>query len=96
MYASIRRYEGLSSIDEIVKRVEEGFVPIISEGRGFVAYYLVDAGDGIGATISVFEDQTAAEESNKKAAAWVKEKIAPLVPSPPQITVGEVRVHKTA
>ena len=57
MYASIRRYEGLSSIDEIVKRVEEGFVPIISEGRGFVAYYLVDAGDGIGATISVFESQ---------------------------------------
>ena len=96
MYASIRRYEGLSSIDEIVKRVEEGFVPIISKGRGFVAYYLIDAGDGVGATISVFEDQAAAEESNKKAAGWVKENIAPLVPNPPQVTVGEVRVHETA
>ena len=71
-------------------------MPIISKGPGFVAYYLIDAGDGTGTTVSVFEDQAAAEESNKKAAAWVKENLAPLVPSPPQITVGEVRVHNTA
>lgn len=94
MYASIRQYDGLDSMDEVVRRAEEGFVPIISEGRGFVAYYLIDAGDGKGATISIFEDQAAAEESNQAAAEWVKENLAPLVPNPPQITVGEVRVHK--
>jgi hypothetical protein len=96
MYVNIRRYERLDSIDEIVQRVEKGYVPIISEGRGFVTFYLVDAGNGTVASIGVFEDQSAAEESNKKAADWIMENIAPLIPNPPQITVGEVRIHKAA
>ena len=94
MYVSIRQYEGLDQMDEIARRVEEGFVALIGEMPGFVAYYLVDAGDGTGATISVFEDQATAEESNRRAADWVDENIAPLVPSVPQIMVGEVRVSK--
>ena len=94
MYMSIRQYEGLEQMDEIARRVEDGFVPTISEVPGFVAYYLVDAGDGSGATITVFENRAAAEESNKKAADWVKENLDPLVPNPPKIWVGEVRVHK--
>jgi hypothetical protein len=98
MHASIRRYEGLDpgSVDQIVQRAGEGFVPIVSGGAGFVGYYIVDAGDGVLATISVFESQGAAEESNKAAASWVKENLAALVPNPPQITAGEVRVHKAA
>jgi hypothetical protein len=96
MYASIRWYDKTDSTDEIVRRVEEGFVPIISEGRGFVAYYHVDADDGTVATISIFEDKAAAEESDQEAADWVSENIASLVPNPPQITVGEVRIHKAA
>jgi hypothetical protein len=67
-----------------------------NDGRGFIAFYLVDAGDGTVASIGVFEDQAAAAESNKKAADWIKENIAPLIPNPLQITVGEVRIHKTA
>ena len=55
MYTSIRRYEGLipSRIEELIKRVEEGFVPIVSAGEGFVSFRFVDAGDGVIATISV-------------------------------------------
>lgn len=94
MYVSIRQYEGLDQMDEVARRVDEGFVSLIGEMPGFVAYYLVDAGNGTGATISIFEDQATAEESNRRAADWVNENIAPLVPSPPQIMVGEVRVSK--
>lgn len=96
MHASIRRYEGLDpgSVNEIVKRAGEGFVPIVSGGAGFVGYYIIDAGDGVLATISVFESEAAAEESNKAAASWVKENLAELIPNPPQITAGEVRVTK--
>jgi len=43
---------------------------------------------------SVFEDQAGAEESNRRAADWVRQNIAPLLPSPPQITAGEVVAHK--
>lgn len=96
MYVSIRRYEGVGQMDEIARRVDEDFVSIISDVPGFVAYYLVDAGNGSGATISVFESQAAAEQSNRRAADWIKENLAPLAPNAPEIWVGEVKVHKTA
>ena len=100
MYASVRRYDGVDpgSVDEIVRLVEEegGFASIISKAPGFTAYYVVDAGGGAVASISVFEDQSGAEESNRMAAGWVKENLTSLLPNPPQITAGEVRVHKAA
>jgi hypothetical protein len=45
MYATVRRYEGVSDPSEVGRLVEEGFVPIISEIPGFVAYTFVDAGE---------------------------------------------------
>jgi len=80
--------------NEAARRVNEGFVPIISQVPGFVAYYWVDAGGGVMVSTSVFEDQAGAEESNRRAADWVRQNIAPLLPSPPQITAGEVVAHK--
>jgi hypothetical protein len=48
MYASIRRYKmDPGSVDELMRRVNEGFVPIISKGPGFLAYYAVNAGGGV-------------------------------------------------
>jgi hypothetical protein len=84
------------SVDELMRRVNEGFVPIISKGPGFLAYYAVNAGGGVVASISIFETQAGAEESNKMAASWVKENLASLLPTPPEITAGEVGVHKAA
>lgn len=95
MYASIRRYK-VSSVDEVVQRASAGFVPLISQGPGFIAYYILDAGDGVVASISLFETQAGAEESDRMAASWVQENIAPLVSGPPEITAGEVKVHKVA
>lgn len=95
MYASIRRYNmDPGSVDELMRRVREGFVPIISRGAGFMAYYAINAGDGVVASISVFETQAGAEESNRMAASWVKENLASLLPTPPEITAGEVGVHR--
>ena len=46
MYASIRRYQvDSSNVDEIIRQVNEGFVPIISSVTGFIAYQAIDAGD---------------------------------------------------
>ena len=39
MYATVRRYEGVTKPGEAGKRVNEGFVPVISKLPGFVAYY---------------------------------------------------------
>ena len=47
MYAAIRQYQTEpGSIDEVVRRVNEDFVPLISDMQGFVAYFALNAGQG--------------------------------------------------
>jgi hypothetical protein len=94
MYATVRRYEGVTDPQEAGRRVKEGFVPLISQIPGFVAYYWIDAGGGVMVSTSVFEDQAGEEESNRRAADWVREHLAPVLPNRPQITAGEVVATK--
>ena len=94
MYAAVRRYEGVTDPKEVARHVEEEFLPMISEMPGFVAYYWVDAGEGVVVTTSVFEHKEAEEETNWRAGDFTAQHIASLVPNPPQITAGEVVAHK--
>lgn len=97
MYASIRRYQtSAGAAGELMQRVNQGFVPIISQAPGFVAYYAVDAGNDVVASVSVFRDHAGAEESNQMAADWVKGNIASLVSGSPEVTAGAVTVYHTA
>ena len=94
MYVAVRRYEGATDPQRVAQLVNEIFVPIISEMPGFVAYYAVDAGDGVMVSTTVFEHQAAEEESSWRAGQFVAQYIAPLTPNPPQITAGEVLTYK--
>jgi len=94
MYVAVRRYEGVSDAQKVAQLVDEGFIPIISEMPGFVAYYLVNAGDGVIVSTSVFEHKDAEEQSNFRAGEFVAEHLAPLLPNPPQVTAGEVDAYK--
>ena len=93
MYATTRRYEGVTDPGEAGRRVEAGFVPLIRKAPGFVAYCWADAGGGVMVSTSVFEDRAGVDASNRMAAEWVRENMAPLLPNPPQITAGEVVAH---
>ena len=93
MYATVRRYEGVTNPSEVGRQVRETFLPLISEIPGFVAYYLVDAGGGVLISTGVF--QAASEESNRRAAEWIRESRGSLLPNPPQVTAGEVVAHKS-
>ncbi len=96
MYVAIRRLQVQPGfMDEAVRLVENELVPILSSSPGFVEYDVVQAGEDVGLTISVFETQEQAEESNRRAAEWVKTHLAPLAAGPLEIVaVGEVLVHK--
>lgn len=96
MYVAIRRLKVQSGLlDEGIRRIENGFVPLISSMPGFVEYDVVQVGGDEGLSISVFESQEQAEESNRSASEWVKQNLAPLAAGPLEIfAVGEVRVHK--
>ncbi|KUN81405.1 hypothetical protein [Streptomyces griseoruber] len=90
MYAAVRRYEGVTDPAEAGRLVHEGFVPLMREVPGFVAYYWLDAGDGVMVSTSVFQDRAGAEESIARAADFVREHLAALLPNPPQVMAGEV------
>ena len=94
MYVAVRRYEGVTDPQKVAKVAKEGFVPLISEMPGFVAYYWVDAGDGVTVSTSVFEHKDAEEQSTFRAGEFVAEHLAPLMPNPPQVTAGEVVAYK--
>ncbi len=95
MYVAVRKYQTASGVaEEIGRRVEAGFVPIISQAPGFVAYYAVNASNNVVVSVSIFQDQAGADESNRMAANWVKENLASLLPTPPEITAGEVMTYK--
>jgi hypothetical protein len=88
MYTAIRRYERVSDPSEVVKRATEEFAPMLGDKPGFIGYWIVDAGDGVVATISVFETKEEADESTETAAGWARERLADLITGPPQVTAG--------
>jgi hypothetical protein len=94
MYIAVRRYEGVTDPSEAARITREGFVPIIRDVPGFVAYYDLDAGDGVMFSISVFEHKEAEEESTFRAGDFVAKDLEPLMPNPPQVTAGEVVTYE--
>ena len=88
MHTVIRRYEGAGNSAEVARRAVEEFGPMLRDRPGFQGYYVVDAGDGVLATISVFDTEEAAVETTSAAAAWVRENLPELAENPPQVTAG--------
>jgi Antibiotic biosynthesis monooxygenase len=79
MYASVRRYrlrEG--SMDELMRRVDEGFAEEIAGQPGFCSYEALDCGDGEVITISVFRESAEAEASRDLAQRWTDENLTDL------------------
>jgi quinol monooxygenase YgiN len=92
MFAAVRVYEGVdpSGAQEIARRGREGLIPLLRQASGFIAYHLVQAGDGTWVSISLFEDRAGAEASTQSAASWVRENLGHLVQAPPRVITGEV------
>jgi len=63
MYAAVRRYEGITDDAEAGRRVGHSFIPLLEDVPGFVAYYWIDAGDGVMASLSLFETREGADKS---------------------------------
>jgi hypothetical protein len=62
MFASIKRYRlQRGSMEELARRVDEGFAEEIGRQPGFVAYEFIDCRDGEIMTLSVFREVEQAE-----------------------------------
>jgi hypothetical protein len=98
MHATIRRYEATDKTraTEIVKKAQGSLLPRLSEMPGFSGYYLIEAGDGVFSSVSIFDTEAQAEESTRVASTWVREeKLETALTSPPQITSGKVVVRES-
>ena len=71
--------EDVTNPSEVTRRVNEGFVPFISQIQGFMDYHWVNTRGGVMVSASVFQSQADAEESSKRAADWVHRNLAPLL-----------------
>jgi heme-degrading monooxygenase HmoA len=101
MFATIRRYSTKTSatrdtIDSFKRRIEENFVPKISEIRGFHSYGVLSVGNNELLSISVFEDRQGAAESTRKAAEFVQKDPLKDQLSKPEVLEGELLVLKEA
>jgi len=95
MFASIRKYnEAPAFADDLVKRQEE-IKSILRPIRGFHAYYLIKTNDGV-TSMTVCDDRAGAEESNRVASTWLKDKLPTFATRPPEITTGEVWIQLEA
>jgi hypothetical protein len=98
MHATVRRYEGfdVSRKDELTKKVNEKLIPTLSKLQGFSGYYLIEAGNGVMTSVSLFDTSAHADESTGLASDWVRdEKLEAALPNAPKITFGEVIARKT-
>lgn len=92
MQAAVRKYRA-TNVETLIERVQEDFVERLDSIEGFLAYYVIDGGDGTVTSITLGETGEAIEASIAEAQHWVVENAAHLVESAPHVTTGEVRVR---
>ena len=93
MFSSIRRYSvRRGSVEELTRSVQEGFVPLVRQMKGFRGYYLINGGPDVLITISVFDSADEALASNEKAADWVRNNVLEATRGLPEVMVGGVLI----
>ena len=96
MHATIRRYDGVDQNRsvELTRKANETLLPKLEKLPGFLGYYLIEAGNGVFTSLSLFETPEQGMASTKIVATWIRdEKFDTIIPNEPMITSGKVVVH---
>jgi hypothetical protein len=94
LHATICRYDGVTgSIDEVMRSGRQ-LASALSTAPGFVSYAVLDAGDGVLVSVTVFDDPTDLAAAEKLILRWIAEHLAALLPRPPEVIAGEVIVQR--
>ena len=99
MYATIRRYTPKTpptqqNIDDFKRRIEENFVPIAQEIRGFHSYAVLNVGNRELFSINIFETKEGAAESTRRAAEFVQKDPLKDQMGRPEVFEGELLLLK--
>ncbi len=92
MFIAVRHYHfNASDSQQIDTLVNAHFVPMLKAAPGFINYYWANVGNGQGGSVSVIQDNAAADASIAQAGAFVKQHMPTLLTQPPVILEGPVQ-----
>jgi len=91
MHAVIRRYRvRLGTVAEAVRYAEKQFVPLVRHIPGFVACYLMDAGNDVLTSIGLFQTSQGAEAAVTLQRDWFRDEWSSFRPLPPEVVAGAI------
>lgn len=90
MHMVIRKLPHLHSVRDAAQRAETGLFALMRKEPGFVGYCIFDAGEGVGGSVTFFQDSDSAVAANARALAWIAQSLPDLYDGEPEILVGEV------
>lgn len=99
LFLSFRHYSGVDpeGVPAIAAAVAADFVEVISDSEGFRLYLNLTAADGEAyGAINVFTSEEEMTTSNEKAAEFVAEALAVLLPEAPTIIAGDTSIFHVA
>ena len=93
-YAAIRRYRTNGDVTlDALQSALDSLLPLIQEKVN--AYYVLDAGDGVVASITICEDKEKLEATNRVATEWLKQYLASSIVSQQEVPNITLEVGET-
>ena len=93
-YAAIRRYRTNEDVTfEELQTALDSLLPLIRES--VIAYYVLEAGDGVVASITICENEEKLEATNRVAAEWLKQYLASSIVSQQEVPNITLEVGET-
>jgi heme-degrading monooxygenase HmoA len=90
MFVTVHSYEIGEGTQVDVARTAQEFLEQVSAIPGFRAYYMIDGGDHMIGSVSVFDTAEGVEECDRLAAGFVAERMKGFRLSEAQVTEGKV------
>ena len=93
MAVRIRTLTGALETAEVLATIEDGFIPLVAEVPGFVAYLgVADPSSRQSAFVNVFADKTGADESTRVGGEWLQENEHDFFAGEPTVIEGTIGV----
>jgi heme-degrading monooxygenase HmoA len=80
----------------LAQRVQDGFVPLLRQMRGFQGYHLLDGGPDVLVSLTMFENSEEALASSEAAADWVRDNVLEFTKGLPEVIVGTALISEPA
>jgi heme-degrading monooxygenase HmoA len=93
VFTIIRRFTlTRGSTEEVARRVQDSFVPLLRNLPGFRGYYLLNGGPDVLVSIRIFDSAAEALASNEIAANWMRDNVLEFTKGMPEVLAGNVLV----